>query len=151
MCMCMCIFPSLPAQRKLFRKIKEGRYSFEEDYWGDVSTEARDLIRHLLILDAKRRLTVDGALGHAWVRKATSDLEVRKLQKQLQTFKAFNGRRKLKGAAQAVIAINRVKRFSASFIAKTDDGLHDARDEDEISGHSSSSVNPVAAAPAESK
>jgi len=107
----------------MFRRIKECTYEFDEEYWGEVSSEARDLIQQLLVLDTSKRLTVNQALDHAWVRAATSDLEVRKLQKQLSNFKAFNARRKLKGAAQAVIAINRVKRFSASFAAKREEEL----------------------------
>ena len=32
-----------------FRKIRKGLYEFHEDYWKDVSEEAKDLISRLLV------------------------------------------------------------------------------------------------------
>jgi calcium/calmodulin-dependent protein kinase (CaM kinase) II/calcium/calmodulin-dependent protein kinase I len=44
-----------------------GEYEFHREYWKDVSTEARNLISGLLVVDMKKRLTVDQALKHPWV------------------------------------------------------------------------------------
>merc|ERR1711920_773668 len=38
-------------QRDLFRKIKKGQYEFHDEYWSDVSVEAKDLISKLLTVD----------------------------------------------------------------------------------------------------
>ena len=54
-------------QRRLFEKIKRGRYCFDEDAWGDISREAKDLIMGLLQLDPAKRLTATEALRHPWV------------------------------------------------------------------------------------
>eukprot|EP01035_Chromulina_nebulosa_P037969 gene37969-51277_t len=44
-------------QKKLFRKIKEGRFHFHEDYWCNTSDEAMDLIRKMLTVDQSKRWT----------------------------------------------------------------------------------------------
>jgi calcium/calmodulin-dependent protein kinase I len=55
-------------QKNLFKKIKKGEFEFHEEYWGAVSSDAKDLIRGLLHVDPESRLTVDDVLGHSWVR-----------------------------------------------------------------------------------
>eukprot|EP00959_Pyramimonas_sp_CCMP1952_P412430 8642755-Pyramimonas_sp.AAC.1 len=36
---------------------KQGRYEFDEDEWGEVSEGAKGLIRELLVVDYKKRIT----------------------------------------------------------------------------------------------
>ena len=45
-------------QKDLFAKIKTGKYEFHQDYWKDVSSEAKDFISKLLVVDQKKRYTV---------------------------------------------------------------------------------------------
>lgn len=54
-------------QKNLFRLIKAGRYEFHPEYWGGVSEEAKDFIRHLLEVNPDKRYTADQALKHSWV------------------------------------------------------------------------------------
>ena len=35
-------------QKKLFKKIKEGKYHFHQDYWGNTSPDAMDMIKKML-------------------------------------------------------------------------------------------------------
>lgn len=51
-------------QMVMLRNIMEGRYSFTSPEWDDITDAPKDLISKLLILDPKRRLTVDEALKH---------------------------------------------------------------------------------------
>lgn len=51
----------------MFEKIKRGQYCFDEDAWGGISNEAKDLISGLLQLDPRKRLTATQALQHPWV------------------------------------------------------------------------------------
>lgn len=37
-------------------QIKKGDYDFPKDWWGHVSCEAIDLIKHLLVVDPAKRL-----------------------------------------------------------------------------------------------
>ena len=54
-------------QKILFQKIKNADYEFHEEYWCEVSEEAKDLIRHLLKVNPVERYTAEEALNHPWV------------------------------------------------------------------------------------
>lgn len=111
-------------QKKLFKKIKEGRYYFHEDYWSNVSEDAMDLIRKMLCLSQTERWTAEQLLTHPWIVAGDEELAQRNISGALQELKRFNAKRKFKSAADAVIAANRLNnvlktlRFSNS---NTDD------------------------------
>jgi len=65
----LCGFPpfyndSLP---ELFEQIMKADYDFPEDYWKDISEDAKDFIRKLLVVDPKKRLSAKDALKHRWL------------------------------------------------------------------------------------
>ena len=101
-------------QKDIFKKIKSGKYEFHADYWGNVSTEAKDFIAKLLVLDQKKRYTVDQALKHEWILKGASELSSRKLDSNLKALRRYNARRKIMAAARTVIAANRIKNMFMS-------------------------------------
>lgn len=49
-------------------QICEGRYSFPDKYWGDVTPGAIDLIKKLLVVNPKQRITTSEALEHVWLQ-----------------------------------------------------------------------------------
>lgn len=51
----------------LFDKIKKAKYSFDPRYWNNISEEAKDLIKNLLVVDPSKRLTAEQALAHPWM------------------------------------------------------------------------------------
>lgn len=51
---------------KLFKKIARGDYDLSYEEWQAISEEAKDLIRGLMCVDPKRRLTAEQALCHPW-------------------------------------------------------------------------------------
>ncbi|XP_052890530.1 uncharacterized protein LOC128298786 [Anopheles moucheti] len=55
-------------QELLFESIQEGRYCFPDGEWQDVSEEAKDLIRGLLVKEAPKRLSATAVLNHPWIR-----------------------------------------------------------------------------------
>lgn len=55
-------------QELLFESIQEGRFSFPENDWVDVSEEAKDLIRGLLVKEAPKRLSAAAVLNHPWIK-----------------------------------------------------------------------------------
>ncbi|XP_058814034.1 uncharacterized protein LOC131677947 [Topomyia yanbarensis] len=55
-------------QELLFESIQEGRFSFPENDWMEVSEEAKDLIRGLLVKEAPKRLSAAAVLSHPWIK-----------------------------------------------------------------------------------
>lgn len=51
--------------------IKKGRYDLESHAWREVSTEAKDLVKKLLIVDPDQRLSAHQALNHSWVQSGS--------------------------------------------------------------------------------
>eukprot|EP01126_Amoeba_proteus_P054216 TRINITY_DN6656_c0_g2_i7.p1 TRINITY_DN6656_c0_g2~~TRINITY_DN6656_c0_g2_i7.p1 ORF type:complete len:411 (+),score=85.94 TRINITY_DN6656_c0_g2_i7:276-1508(+) len=69
----LCGYPPFNETKKtpIFTQIKEGDYSFPQKWWGHISEEAKDLIRHLLTVDPKKRYNVAQALESDWIKKVT--------------------------------------------------------------------------------
>eukprot|EP01116_Phalansterium_solitarium_P023212 TRINITY_DN8018_c0_g1_i1.p1 TRINITY_DN8018_c0_g1~~TRINITY_DN8018_c0_g1_i1.p1 ORF type:complete len:316 (+),score=117.72 TRINITY_DN8018_c0_g1_i1:70-948(+) len=77
----LCGYPpfygeSLP---EVFEQIMKGHFEFNSPYWDNISSEAKDFIKKLLLVDSKKRLTADNALQHPWLRSggSTSKLDIR--------------------------------------------------------------------------
>ncbi|XP_061418441.1 serine/threonine-protein kinase Chk2-like [Lethenteron reissneri] len=49
-------------------QICTGTFDFPEDLWKNVSEEAEDLVRKLMVVEVKRRYTTEQALGHGWLQ-----------------------------------------------------------------------------------
>jgi serine/threonine-protein kinase Chk2 len=52
----------------VYEQIKTANFVFDND-WDNISEEAKDLIRHLLTVDPKKRWTAKEALNSPWIRK----------------------------------------------------------------------------------
>lgn len=96
-------------QKRLFKKIKEGRYHFHEDYWSNTSPEAIDLIQNMLCVDQEKRWTAAQLLQHPWITLNDEKLAAKDLTGSITVMRKFNARRRLKAAADAVILANRMK------------------------------------------
>ena len=90
-------------QRELFRKIKKGQYEFHPEYWGSVSREAKDLISRLLTVDPNSRMNANSALNSSWILGQDTQLENFDLGGNLQQFRKYNAKRKLR---QAVLTVS---------------------------------------------
>uniref|UniRef100_A0A8K9UFV6 Calcium/calmodulin-dependent protein kinase IV n=1 Tax=Oncorhynchus mykiss TaxID=8022 RepID=A0A8K9UFV6_ONCMY len=89
----------------MFKRILNCEYEFVSPWWDNVSFNAKDLVRKLIVQDPNKRLTTLQALEHPWVTgKAVNSAHMDTAQKKLQE---FNARRKLKVDAK--------QRFSIGF------------------------------------
>jgi serine/threonine protein kinase len=95
-------------QRKLFKKIKEGRYYFHEEYWSHISRDVIDLITKMLTVNQQERWTAKQLLEHPWVTANSDVLKNKSLDSSVSAMKKYNIRRKFKAAADAVIISNRI-------------------------------------------
>jgi len=59
--------PCDDCQEMLFSSIQEAAVTFPEAEWGQISDNAKDLIGHLLVKNARARLTAEQVLNHPWV------------------------------------------------------------------------------------
>ena len=104
----LCGFPpfyeeELPA---LFDSILHARYDFPSPWWDNVSDGAKSLVKKLLELDPKKRLTAQQVLEDAWMKSA-GDVSLTGAKAQL---KKYNASRKLRKAALGIIAQQRMEK-----------------------------------------
>jgi calcium/calmodulin-dependent protein kinase (CaM kinase) II/calcium/calmodulin-dependent protein kinase I len=102
-------------QRELFKKIRKGQYEFHEEYWGQVSKEAKEFISTLLTVDPTKRLTADECLKHKWINRDAAALASNDLGVNLDQFKKFNAKRKFKAAVKTVMATNKFTSLGIDF------------------------------------
>ena len=106
----LCGFPpfyeeEMPA---LFKQIMSGRYDFPSPWWDNISADAKDLVKKLLVVDPKKRFTAEQVLKHKWIQGHAPKTQ---LNLTVDAMKKFNARRKLKRAAMGILAKNRVQRM----------------------------------------
>lgn len=78
----------------IFTAVRRGNFTWPEKDWQRTSDESKDLIRGLLKLDARERLTAQEALGHSWTRNATAFGRATQLESTLRHFKSHSANRK---------------------------------------------------------
>ncbi|XP_011696557.1 PREDICTED: phosphorylase b kinase gamma catalytic chain, skeletal muscle/heart isoform isoform X2 [Wasmannia auropunctata] len=86
-------------QMVMLRNIMEGNYSFTSPEWADITEAPKDLIRKLLVVDPKRRISIKDALEHSFFH--TVELKA----------KSFNARKRFQLAIICVRAVIRIKRL----------------------------------------
>jgi serine/threonine protein kinase len=50
-------------------RIRAGEYSFPDKDWKNVSNEAKNLIKRLLVPNPQDRLNIDEVMSHVWIAK----------------------------------------------------------------------------------
>lgn len=99
-------------QRQLFKKIRRGDFKFHDEYWGEVSEEAKELISALLTVNPRKRLTSAEALNNSWITCSDEGLAGKDLGTNLSKLKTYNAKRKLK---HAVLTVSYLLGFNITF------------------------------------
>jgi len=110
----MCICDNFPFydknKNKMISLIKSGQYSMSARVWDGVSKECKNLIKQLLVVDPKKRLTAAEALDQRWFDKqhdksdhTPSDETLREVGQHLMNYRHTSD---LKRLALNVIAKN---------------------------------------------
>jgi serine/threonine protein kinase len=113
-------------QNALFEKIRCGEYAFHESEWRNVSEDAKELIRNLLVVDPCRRWTARQALRCKWLHQPDVLLESADLTENLNNIKKRRSR--FRAVARAVIVANSLGESISNLsmvetlLARQDDG-----------------------------
>lgn len=84
----------------MFRKILRGEFTFNSPNWDNVSLNAKDLVRRMLALDPKKRITAREAYSHCWVKGQAANKQ--HMEETVDQMRAFNARRRLKAVIDLV-------------------------------------------------
>jgi len=107
----LCGFPpfyeeELPA---LFEQIMKARYDFPSPWWDNISADAKGLVKGLLTIDPNKRTTAEQVLAHKWVGGSADSTVNNSVAANL---KKYNATRKLKKAAQGIMAAAKVAKMA---------------------------------------
>ncbi|TFJ85933.1 hypothetical protein NSK_002753 [Nannochloropsis salina CCMP1776] len=93
----------------MLAKIKRGFYSLRHPVFRQVSDEAKDLIKHMLVVDPRRRVTARACLEHKWFALNSEKLDRELTTAQDMLKEQINSRKfRLKSVAGAIILANRL-------------------------------------------
>jgi len=85
-------------ENEIFDKILNCNFSFPDNLWGHLSSESKDFINSVFVLDSKKRLTAEECLKHPWIIKFGSDgsisgAEMKAFSNSMAAFNAANSKK----------------------------------------------------------
>ena len=100
---------------EIYKKISQAKYSMKGLEWGEISSDAKDLIKNLLVKDFNTRFSAAQALNHPWLKKMKDATEIKAVSKEslakiMGNFQSFNAGQKLQQATLAYIVHNLTKK-----------------------------------------
>jgi len=105
----LCGYPPFygRSDQEVLAKVKRGVFAFDDKEWKDVSADAKNLIRGLLRMNPKERITAEKALTHEWITKTAPravDVSLKTNPTLMDNLRNFRMQNKLKKAALHIIA-----------------------------------------------
>ncbi|VEU20562.1 DEKNAAC101488 [Brettanomyces naardenensis] len=85
---CLCGFPPFSEELgppSMRQQIIDARFAFYSPYWDKIADDALDLIARLLVADPNKRLTVEQAINHVWMRTEEEEVVEEKPEARKQT------------------------------------------------------------------
>ncbi|TPP62976.1 Myosin light chain kinase smooth muscle, partial [Fasciola gigantica] len=95
------------SQSETLANILRVTYDFNYPEFAEISEDARNFIRRLLVKDPRKRMTATECLQHPWIKKKQQQLK-RKGTVSKKRLKHFVYRRKWQKAVNAIIALQRM-------------------------------------------
>lgn len=102
----LCGSPPFNGQtdEQIFRKVRQGSYSFANKAWSTRSQESMDLINKMLVVDPNKRISAAQALQHPWIKKAAHEkINSTETELALSNLKNFRADQKMQQAALTFI------------------------------------------------
>jgi calcium-dependent protein kinase len=103
---------------EIYQSIKEGKYNFDDEKWDEISSDAKDLIKNLLIKDINKRYSARKALSHPWITKhrRTKELDKNKLNEVVTNLRNYSAKLKLQQLTLAYIVHNLTSKEDCEFL-----------------------------------
>ncbi|XP_035246721.1 death-associated protein kinase 1-like isoform X2 [Anguilla anguilla] len=106
------------SKQETLANVSAVNYEFDEEFFRNTSSLAKDFISKLLIKDPKKRMTIQDSLQHPWIKPKDTQQELSRKESavNMEKFKRFAARRKWK---QSVRLISLCNRLSRSFLSRS--------------------------------
>merc|ERR1712013_969293 len=91
-------------QLQLFKNTEQGKFEFPDKDWSHISAQAKDLIKRLLVKNAKQRLSARDVLRHEWLNNNNNNVTLSTPAK----IRKDNSARRLSQFAESASSVNRV-------------------------------------------
>lgn len=93
-----------------FVNIQNVDYEFDEEYFADISSQAKDFISSLLLKKSDGRLSARDCLKHPWLCEPEPEVSLKRRSTLIKTqsFKAFTARARWRTSMKKVMAVNRL-------------------------------------------
>jgi serine/threonine protein kinase len=89
---------------QMFDQIKRAAFTFPSPWWDDISSEAKDLITKMLVLDTAARYDADDILAHPWVTSLAAGHD-KDLSEAQATLRKLRLKDRLRAGVKAVGAL----------------------------------------------
>jgi len=103
-CMLAGYLPFQGDMKEIQRRVRKGKYKFHREYWGSISSQAKDMVTALLQTNPEKRLSANDALTSEWMGLDSDDLAARDLSGAQKHMK----KNKFKEAAMGVMKLKKV-------------------------------------------
>lgn len=91
----------------IFQSILKAEFDFSGPEWENISSECKDLVSKMLLVDPSQRITLSNALKHKWITASRAEKQPQEVSRAvLRTLKAFKPLSKLQQEAMKVIVKN---------------------------------------------
>lgn len=113
----LCGFPPFYDENQVeeMRKILQGEFEFVAPFFDNVSPQAKDLIKRMLVVDPTKRLSAIELLKHPWFNDIMDDTEdapiLQAVGKHLKESKHLTTRNKFRAGVGAIIAVKKTQRL----------------------------------------
>ena len=115
---------------EIYEKIRMCKIDFNDEEWDNISHDAKDLIKKLLIKDINKRYSAKQALSHAWIVKNKNQVKIdnEKFGEIVINLRNYSARLKLQQSTLAYIVHNLVHKEDCDYLRQVFIALDDNGD-----------------------
>ena len=115
---------------EIYENIKMCKVDFNDEEWDNISSDAKDLIKKLLIKDTNKRYSAKKALNHPWIVKNKNQVKIdnQKFGEIVTNLRNYSARLKLQQSTLAYIVHNLVHKEDCDYLRQVFIALDDNGD-----------------------